>query len=169
MAGFLPLGLDNNVAGSRFHLVLPWFNVCLRPSIASSIMVRPPLTHPSALGVLPHFPQQNARQTFGATVRVNPSLLNAPLLVANPHGAAAPPGIGVRNGEILAVEPLAVARLDADRNRTSHFDRVGHCLLSMVQHFRAPPIFSRANFSSPSANTLSSRGKELQPLKGELG
>jgi hypothetical protein len=78
--------------------------------------MRPPSAHPSPLGIIPHFPQQDARQTFGAAVRTNPGLLNAPFLVADPHCAHAPTSMRVLNGEILTVEPLAVFRLGADRN-----------------------------------------------------
>src|SRR5215831_17109867 len=86
------------------------------------VVMRPPSAHPSPLRVIPHFPQQDARQTFGAAVRPNPGLLKAPFLVADPHCAHAPTSMGVRNGEILTVESLAVFRLDADRKRASHFD-----------------------------------------------
>src|SRR5262245_13579858 len=100
--------------------------------------MRPPYAHPSPLGVIPHFPQQDARQTFGAAVRrANPGLLNAPLLVADPHCAHAPTSMGVRNGEVLTVEPLAVFRLDADRKWASHFDPLGHGHLHSLEVVQA--------------------------------
>src|SRR5262249_39168807 len=99
--------------------------------------MRSPSAHPSPLGVIPHFPQQDARQTFGAAVRVNPGPLNAPLLVTDPHCAHAPTSMGVRNGEILTVEPLAIFRLDADRKRASHFDPLGHGHLHSLEVVQA--------------------------------
>jgi hypothetical protein len=68
-----------------------------RSSCDSSVVMRPPSAHPSPLEIIPHFPQQDARQTFGAAVRANPGLLNAPFLVADPHCAHTPTSIGVRN------------------------------------------------------------------------
>src|SRR5262245_17227075 len=88
--------------------------------------MRPPYAHPSPLGVIPHFPQQDARQTFGAAVRANPGLLNVPRLVAVPPCAHASTSMRVRNAEILGVEPLAVSRLDADRKGASPSDPLGH-------------------------------------------
>src|SRR5262245_66528431 len=113
--------------------------------------MRPPSAHPSPLGVLPHFPQQDVGQTFRAAVRANPGLLSAPLLVADPYRAHAPTSMGVRNGEILTVEPRAVFRLDADRKRASHFDALGHRHLhspevvqAVIGSERRPPTTRRA-------------------------
>src|SRR5262249_18969411 len=144
--------------------------------------MRPPSAHPSPLGVIPHFPQQDARQPFGAAVRANPGLLNAPLLVADPHCAHAPTSMGVRNGEILTVEPRAVFRLDADRKRASHFDPLGHHhlhSLEVVQAVIGPErrrqlhVGSTANESVRIARepyvTAGSRAAEVQAHDDEFG
>src|SRR5262245_51112715 len=126
--------------------------------------MRPPYAHPSPLEVIPHFPQQDARQTFGAAVRrANPGLLNAPLLVADPHCAHAPTSMGVRNGEILTVEPLAVFRLDADRKRASHFDlsvTVTSIHLKWSRRRRQPTRPTAARIESLFASHLMSRGRD---------
>src|SRR5215831_7457567 len=126
--------------------------------------MRPSSAHPSPLGVIPHFPQQDARQTFGAAVRANPGLLNAPLLVADPHCAHAPTSMGVRNGEILTVEPLAVFRLDADRKRASHFDPLGHRHLHSLEVVQTEAPTTRptaARIESLFASHLMSCGSAL--------
>src|SRR5262249_51359659 len=142
--------------------------------------MRPPSAHPSPLGVIPHFPQQDARQTFGAAVRANPGLLNAPLLVADPHCAHAPTSMGSGMVKYSPLNHLPSSVLMQIGKRASHFDPLGHHHLHSLEVVQAVIGPERRHTSGSTANesvrianepyvTAGTRAAEVQAHDGEFG